>query len=115
MADEAPTSPQSVRDHLANERTLLSWIRTALTVIGLGFVVDRLGAQGAGGRGLEAYAGLGLILFGAFLALAGGYSYLKARRELESGTFKPQVWLHLTVVAIVVVGALVVALFLVLR
>lgn len=115
MAQEAPTGPPSVRDHLANERTLLSWIRTALTVIGLGFVVDRLSAQGATGGGLEVYAGLGLILFGAFLALCGGYSYLKARRELESGTYKPQVGLHLTVVAIVVVGALVVAVFLVLR
>jgi inner membrane protein YidH len=112
--DWAPTGPPSVRDYLANERTLLSWIRTALTVIGLGFVVDRLAAPGQSGD-LETYVGIGMILFGAFLAVAGGYSYLKSRRELETGTFRPAVWLHLTLVAIVVVGALVVALFLLLR
>lgn len=27
------------REHLANERTFLAWIRTALAIIGLGFVV----------------------------------------------------------------------------
>ncbi len=37
-----PVAPPSVRDHLANERTLLSWMRTALAVIALGFLVDRL-------------------------------------------------------------------------
>jgi putative membrane protein len=32
-----------VRDHLANERTLLSWIRLSIAVSGLGFVVARFG------------------------------------------------------------------------
>lgn len=103
-----------MRDYLANERTLLSWIRTALTVIGLGFVIDRLAAPGQS-RDLEAYFGMGMILFGALLAAAGGYSYLKSRRELETGTFRPALWLHLTLVGVVVLGALLVALFLLLR
>lgn len=30
---------QYAREHLANERTFLAWIRTALAIIGLGFVV----------------------------------------------------------------------------
>jgi len=112
MADsDHPIALPSVRDHLANERTLLAWIRTALTVMGLGFLVDRLAVSGEPG-GLQALAGIGLVLFGALLAVAGAYSYLNARRELASGTFRPALGLHLAVVASVVVGGLLVALFL---
>jgi len=107
-----PTAPPSVRDHLANERTLLAWIRTALTVMGLGFLVDRLALDGSEAAWQSA-AGVGLVLFGALLAIAGAYSYLNARRELASGTFHSAVGLHMAVVAVVVVGGLIVALFLI--
>jgi putative membrane protein len=103
--------PPTVRDHLANARTLLAWIRTALTVIGLGFLVDRLAAQGEAGS-VETWAGIVLVLLGAALALAGAYSYLRARRELSSGTYRPAVGVHLAVVAITVLGALLVVAFL---
>lgn len=33
--------PNALRDHLANERTLLAWVRTAVALIGLGFVVSK--------------------------------------------------------------------------
>lgn len=41
MPTEKETSPQfeHTREHLANERTFLAWIRTSLAIIGLGFVV----------------------------------------------------------------------------
>jgi putative membrane protein len=103
--------PPTVRDHLANERTLLAWIRTALTVIGLGFIVARLAVEGEQGP-IEALAGVGLVILGGAVAIAGAYSYLSARRELLTGAYRPAVWLHLVVVAAVVVGALVVAAFL---
>ena len=31
------------REHLAEERTLLAWLRTSLGLAGLGFVLDRAG------------------------------------------------------------------------
>jgi putative membrane protein len=107
-----PIAPPSVRDHLANERTLLAWFRTALTVIGLGFLVDRLASDAQRG-GLAAYAGVGLVLLGGVVAIAGAYSYLTARRELSTGTYRPAVGLHLAIVAVVVLGAIAVAAFLV--
>jgi putative membrane protein len=36
-------SPSRTRDHLANERTLLAWVRTGIATIGLGFIVARFG------------------------------------------------------------------------
>ena len=107
-ADSEAVAPPSVRDHLANERTLLAWIRTALTVMGLGFVVDRLAADGEPGR-MQTIAGVGLVLIGGAVALGGAYSYLKSRREMATGRFRPAVGLHLTFVAVVVLGAIVVA------
>jgi inner membrane protein YidH len=36
-------SPSRTRDHLANERTLLAWVRTSIAIMGLGFIVARFG------------------------------------------------------------------------
>ena len=38
----------AIRDHLANERTLLAWQRTALGVVAIGFLVDRFALEGGG-------------------------------------------------------------------
>ena len=104
--------PPSVRDHLANERTLLAWIRTALTVIGLGFLIDRLAVDSQVSL-LTSLAGVGLVILGGVVAVAGGYSYTAARQEMISGTYQPQFALHIAIVGAVVLGAIAVALYLV--
>lgn len=48
MTDEAPRrpaagSPSWARDHLANERTLLAWLRTALTFMAFGVALAKFG------------------------------------------------------------------------
>jgi inner membrane protein YidH len=104
-------APPSVRDHLANERTLLSWVRTALTLMGLGFLIDRFAAQGQTGD-VYAYLGIVLVVLGGLVAVAGGYSYLSTRRQLATGSFRSSVGLHLAMVVVVVAGAVLLALFL---
>lgn len=103
----------TARDHLANERTLLAWIRTALTVVGLGFLVDRLAVQ-AQVSALETWAGIAIVLFGAVIAVVGGYSYLRARGDLVAGTYRPTVTLNVVLVALVALLAVGVALLLLL-
>jgi putative membrane protein len=40
---EAPTEESKyIQQHLANERTFLAWIRTAIAIIGVGFLVTNL-------------------------------------------------------------------------
>lgn len=54
------------RDHLANERTFLSWIRTSLAFVGLGILVAELVEV----EGTKAeLVGLGLIIVGAVSAV----------------------------------------------
>jgi len=84
--------------YLAAERTLASWVRTALSLIALGFVIDRFGlvldmlhagAAGGDSRMLSSWAGSLLIGLGAVMALAAGIRYLRFaaayHREGRSG------------------------------
>jgi putative membrane protein len=74
--------------YLAAERTLASWVRTALSLIALGFVIDRFdlvlelmhkgsAAADPGSRMLSTWAGSLLIGLGAAMALAAGMRYLR--------------------------------------
>lgn len=74
--------------YLAAERTLTSWIRTALGLMALGFVIDRFGlilemihagskALDPGSRMLSTWAGSLFIGLGAAMALVAGVRYLR--------------------------------------
>ena len=85
MANETTLKPQgSARDHLANERTFLAWVRTALGFIGLGVLLERLGI---GGHLIAVVAGVGLIAFGAGCLLYALLRYRAVTRCLEQGSF----------------------------
>lgn len=81
------------RVYFAAERTLLAWQRTAIALIGLGFVVERFGLfmrvvmNGAELPPEQAHASL---FFGVFFLLAGGavailstFQYVKFLKELS--------------------------------
>jgi putative membrane protein len=55
-----------VQQHLANERTFLAWVRTAITVIGLGFlaagVVFRTTTFEHIGHTIAAIVGIGILI-----------------------------------------------------
>jgi putative membrane protein len=100
-----PARSAAVRDHLANERTLLAWQRTALALLGLGFLVDRFAFQGQGNGIIGSAVGLGLIVVGALASLAGTWRYLRTARDIDQATYRPASLAHLLLTGAMVLGA----------
>ena len=73
------------RDHLANERTFLSWVRTSLAFVGLGILVAEL-VDIEGTR--AELVGLGLIVVGAISAVSATARYLRLARHLDEGNYE---------------------------
>lgn len=82
--DAAGRTGNRARDHLANERTYLSWLRTSLGVLALAAAVARFGA-GEGHADALAVALLGLL--GLFMLGVGTRRYYQVAADLERGRF----------------------------
>ncbi len=76
-------SASRTRDHLANERTYLAWLRTAANVMVLGLVIARLIGHG-GTRALA--AGAILVVVGAAGLAYGAIRYQRVSVEIDQGT-----------------------------
>ncbi len=87
------------RDHAANERTYLAWIRTGITVMMLGFLVEKfelflsvLAHQLGVGHVPEqafrgsAYVGVTLVTLSIVLISAATWRFFRTKRELEGET-----------------------------
>lgn len=73
------------RDHLANERTFLSWMRTALAFVGLGILtVELVESEGAAAEIL----GLALIVLGAVAAIASTSRFLRVNHQLDRNSYQ---------------------------
>jgi len=118
----SPSQPPRTSDHLANERTFLAWVRTALALIGLGFVLARMGlflrqlaVVGGANVHVGAHAGREFVVTGVIFLILGtllggwtGYRYEANRRMIEAGDFRPARIAILAVVATVVMGGVVI-------
>lgn len=77
----------------ANERTMLAWVRTSVTLMGFGFVVARLTLSGGPGGVVEPgeasrgglAIGLGLVALGVLCNFVAARRFLDVRRALVEG------------------------------
>lgn len=85
-----------IRTRLSLERTLMSWVRTAVSLIGFGFTIvqffERLGDMEAVAMAARPqaprYLGLALIAAGVFSLLISVWQYRTLMNYLRSGEFK---------------------------
>jgi putative membrane protein len=87
------------RDHLANERTFLAWVRTSVAIVVFGFAIGRFAIairqltafQGLASKttGLSVWMGMSSILAGVVMVVAGLARYRKTRAQLDQGKFEP--------------------------
>ena len=82
MAEPEAAGGSLARDHLANERTLLAWLRTSANVMILGLAVAQFLSRGSV-RGL--IAGVLLIAVGALGVFYGTRRYHRVNRDIAGG------------------------------
>ncbi len=100
------------REHQANERTFLAWLRTSIALIGFGFAIARLLQFNAAIAQQEAPAdpllnsenlGLALVIFGIVVIALAAWRYNQVYWQIERGNYQPNrlmVWIMTGVVII---------------
>lgn len=116
------TNPNELRDHLANERTFLAWMRTAITFVALGFVVAKFGIllREVGGVHVHtltaragAVIGVALVLGGMLAAVMATAKFLQIRRDIENNVVSYSATLDIALAAVVGLASIVLAVYLV--
>jgi putative membrane protein len=102
-------SSDRVRDHLANERTYLAWMRSAIALMGFGVLIVRLRilrpplAPQPPGAGWK--LGLAFSLVGLLTVLLSTQHYFAVRRDIDDDTYEPaDRWVILASLALLLLG-----------
>ena len=92
---KARQNPSRVRDHLANERTYLAWMRTAVALMGFGVVIVRLRyliPPQIPRTGQSWKLGLIFALVGLLTVLLSTLYYFAICRAIDEDTYEPARW-----------------------
>lgn len=113
---------QHIREHLANERTFLAWIRTGVAILAFGFVVEKFSIYI---RYLAANSGLNLpvrgmssslfgllyIIIAAIVVTLATVRFKLTQRQIDQRVYRPSITLDITIAALIVFVALLMAVF----
>jgi putative membrane protein len=103
----------------AAERTLLAWQRSAIALMGFGFVVERFGLflqmvahQPLSGsqRGFSLGLGVALLLLGAAVALISARQFRQIAKSLDPAVVPPGYWTHVGVSLNIIIAGVALAL-----
>jgi putative membrane protein len=97
----------------AAERTLLAWQRSAIALMGFGFVVERFGLflemvmhqpQESAQRSFSLAFGVLLLILGAAVALISARQFLQVEKDLDPAVIPPGYWTRTGVVLNVIIA-----------
>ena len=105
------------RVHMANERTFLAWVRTSISIMAFGFVVEKfslfvkqlsyyLGREATPpAPGYSSILGVILVALGAAIGLLAFVRYRSVERQIEEDTYAPSKVLSvLLALSVIVIG-----------
>jgi uncharacterized membrane protein YidH (DUF202 family) len=114
-----PVNVADRRDHMANERTFLAWVRTSIGIMAFGFVVEKfalfiknlqyfLGKNNFSNvmppsSGSSTIFGIVLVAIGALIGLLAFVRYKKIEKEIVDDTYRPSIILDILVAMVILV------------
>ena len=120
MMEQEGAGTKPARDrrvHMANERTFLAWVRTSISIMAFGFVVEKFslfvkqlsyyfGKESAPPPpGISSIIGILLIGLGAVMGILAYVRYRSVESQIETDTYAPSPVLSvLLTLALVVIG-----------
>jgi putative membrane protein len=130
MYDDEEDSSERLQQYLANQRTFLSWVRTSIALIGLGFAIERFSiflqqfrliadpdttgnATSATTHEYSALIGIGMIVVGTGLIIYALKNYLDSNKTIASGRYMPKNTIVYTASAIIIGLGIIMIIFLI--
>ncbi len=102
------------REHQANERTFLAWLRTSIALIGFGFAIARFGIflrqiSAVANQPIEATQGLlnsqslgvSLVIIGVIVIGLAAWRYGVTFQQIEQDNYRPNPWMVWVMTAVV--------------
>jgi putative membrane protein len=106
-------NPNRIRDHLANERTYLSWMRSGISLLGFGVLIVRIRvlrpplAPQPPGQGWK--LGVAFTVVGLLMVALSCLHYFGVRNDIEDDHYEPpDRWVLLSTLVLLCLGAFVV-------
>lgn len=123
--DEKHKTDVTPRDHLANERTFLAWIRTSISLMGFGFVIVKFSLFlkqislsidpqiHLRGRGFSAVIGVIMVALGAIGSLLSYLRYRRIERQLNNNIYFPNQLLTAILTIFILIGSILLMIYLI--
>lgn len=109
------------RDHMANERTFLAWIRTSIGIMAFGFVVEKFAlfikeitsllgkdhlpltahVPSSTLQGYSSIFGVCLVALGSMICLLAFLKYKNIEKQLENDAYQPSILLNIMLTLVV--------------
>lgn len=122
--DQKTSRVSDPKDHLANERTFLAWIRMSIGIMAFGFVVEKFGifvkqfalllgntqlqSQPPPSFHLQGYSsifGVSLVAFGALICLLAFIKYKNVEKQIDNRSYQPSMLLNvLLTITVILIG-----------